>query len=112
MAGISIRLREKLAKIEQLWHPYIITQVDGYHVKLAKVRGEFVWHTHDEQDEFFLVLDGEMTIHMRDGDVTLAEGDVFVVPRGVEHCPQSDGGASLLVLEHSDTAHTGDVKSE
>jgi len=107
-----IRLSDKLARIDELWHPYIVAQVDGYHVKLAKVKGDFVWHTHDEQDEMFLLLEGELTIWMRDGEVKLAEGDLFVVPRGVEHCPHSPSGASVLVLERSDTAHTGDVDSE
>jgi mannose-6-phosphate isomerase-like protein (cupin superfamily) len=111
MSGI-VSLREKLTRIEQLWHPYIVAQVDGYHVKLAKVQGEFVWHAHEEQDEMFLLLDGELTIRMHGGDVTLVEGDLFVVPRGVEHCPQSAGGASILLLERADTAHTGDVESE
>ena len=111
MSG-GIDLREKLASFDELWHPYIVAQVDGYHVKLAKVRGEFVWHAHDEQDEMFLLLDGELTIRMRDGDVTLSEGDLLVVPRGVEHCPVSEKGASLLLLERADTAHTGHVESE
>lgn len=112
MSGIVIRLREKLTRIEELWRPYIITQVDGYQVKLAKVKGDFVWHTHEDQDEMFLLIEGELTILMRDGDVTLSEGDLFVVPRGVEHCPQSPDGASVLLLERADTAHTGTVESE
>jgi mannose-6-phosphate isomerase-like protein (cupin superfamily) len=107
-----VNLRDKLSRFDELWRPYIVAQVDGYHVKLAKVRGEFVWHTHDEQDEMFLVLAGELTIRMRDRDVSLAEGDMFVVPRGVEHCPRSERGASLLLLERADTAHTGNVASE
>jgi mannose-6-phosphate isomerase-like protein (cupin superfamily) len=107
-----VNLREKLGRIEELWHPGIIAQVDGYHVKLAKVQGEFVWHTHDDQDEMFLVLGGELTIRMRGRDVVLSEGDLFVVPRGEEHCPVAAQETSLLVLERADTKHTGDVESE
>jgi mannose-6-phosphate isomerase-like protein (cupin superfamily) len=110
MSG-KINLRDKLAFFEELWHPYIVAQMDNYHVKLAKVHGEFVWQTHDEQDELFLLLDGDLTIQLRDRNVTMHEGDLFVVPAGVEHCPKSENGASVLVLDRIDTKHSGEVSS-
>ncbi len=107
-----ITLSEKLKLIADHWHPRIIARVDGYHVKLVKVKGAFVWHTHEDQDEMFLVLGGEIVIQMRDGDVPLSAGDLFVVPRGTEHCPRAEDEASLLVLARADIDQTGGVASE
>jgi len=106
-----VNLNEKLALFADHWHPRIVAQVDMYYVKLAKVKGEFVWHNHRNQDEMFLVLSGEMTIKLRDKSVHLAEGDLYVVPRGVDHCPEAAEEASILVLERVDTPHTGDAVS-
>jgi mannose-6-phosphate isomerase-like protein (cupin superfamily) len=83
--------------------------MDGYLVKLAKVQGEFVWHTHQDQDELFLVIEGELTIRLPEGEVVLRPGDLYVVPRGVEHCPAADEEVSLLLIEREDTKHTGEV---
>ena len=105
-------LSEKLRLIADHWHPRIVARVDGYHIKLVKVKGEFVWHAHDDQDEMFLVLEGEIVIRMRDGDVGLATGDLFVVPKGTEHCSFAENEASLLVLGRADTDQTGGVASE
>lgn len=106
-----VNLSEKLKLFADHWHPRIIAQVDMYYVKLARVQGEFVWHNHQDQDEMFLVLSGEMTIKMHEGNVNLKEGDLYVVPRGVDHCPEAAEEASILVLERIDTPHTGDVVS-
>jgi len=106
-----MNLGEKLKLFEDTWHPRIIAQVDMYYVKLAKLHGEFVWHNHQDQDEMFLVISGEVTIKMRDKEVTLKEGDLYVVPRGVEHCPAAAEPAAVLLLERVDTPHTGDVVS-
>ena len=106
-----IALSEKLKLIADHWHPRIVAQVDDYHVKLVKVKGEFVWHSHVEQDEMFLVLEGNIVIRMRDGDVRLSSGDLFVVPQGVEHCPFAENEASLLVLGRADIDQTGGVES-
>lgn len=115
-----IELAAVLATFEQLWSPRIVARVNDYDVRVAKVAGEHVWHAHDDTDEFFLVLDGELTIALRgepgragsgsDGvrEVSLATGSVFVVPRGVEHRPSSPGGASILLLEPSGTLSVGD----
>jgi mannose-6-phosphate isomerase-like protein (cupin superfamily) len=104
-----VNVPQKLKLFADHWHPRIIAQVDMYYVKLAKVQGEFVWHNHNNQDEMFLVLSGEITIKMRDKSVTLKEGDLYVVPRGVDHCPEAKEEASILLLERVDTPHTGDV---
>ena len=103
---------EKLKLIADHWHPRIVACVDGYYVKLVKVKGEFVWYAHADQDEMFLVLKGEIVIRMRDGDVSLSAGDLFVVPKGTEHCPFAENEASLLVLARADTDQTGGVASE
>ncbi len=110
--GGPVTLSEKLKLIADHWHPRIVARVDGYHVKLVKVKGEFVWHAHADQDEMFLVLDGNIVIRMRDGDVSLSPGDLFVVPRGIEHCPFAEDEASLLVLGRADIDQTGGVASE
>jgi mannose-6-phosphate isomerase-like protein (cupin superfamily) len=108
-----IELPDALASFTDLWSPRIVTRVNDYDVRIAKVEGEHVWHAHDDTDEFFLVLDGELTIALRDtGDgertVTLPRGAVFVVPRGVEHKPSAPGGASILMFEPTGTLSVGD----
>jgi mannose-6-phosphate isomerase-like protein (cupin superfamily) len=107
-----IDLHAALATFDELWAPRIATRMNDYDVRIAKVAGEFAWHSHAETDEFFLVLDGELTIALRDADaertVTLAKDSVFVVPRGVEHKPSSMEGASILMFEPTGTVNTGD----
>ena len=107
-----VTLSEKLKLIADHWHPRIVARVDGYYVKLVKVKGEFIWHAHAGQDEMFFVLEGEIVIRMRDGDVSLSPGDLFVVPKGTEHCPFAENEASLLVLARADTDQTGGLASE
>ncbi|MFI7598788.1 cupin domain-containing protein [Actinoplanes sp. NPDC049681] len=103
-----ISLTGALASFDALWSPRIVTTVNDYDVRIAKVQGEHVWHTHDHTDEFFLVLDGELQIALREGVVTLRRGDVFTVPRGVEHRPSSAAGAAILMFEPSGTLTVGD----
>jgi mannose-6-phosphate isomerase-like protein (cupin superfamily) len=107
-----IDLLAALATVEQLWDPRIAARVNDYEARVAKVAGEFAWHRHDTTDEFFLVLDGELRIALREAggerSVTLPTGSVFVVPRGVEHKPSSAGGASILMFDPSGTPNTGD----
>ncbi len=106
-------LTAALAAFDQLWSPRIVTRVNDYDVRIAKVAGEHVWHAHDDTDEFFLVLDGELRIALRDGaddaerEVVLPRGSVYVVPRGVPHRPSSPGGASILMFEPSGTSSVG-----
>ncbi|KJK55882.1 cupin domain-containing protein [Saccharothrix sp. ST-888] len=111
MSTEPILLQTALASFDALWSPRIVTRVNDYDVRIAKVAGEHIWHVHEDTDEFFLVLDGELTIALRqDGvrTVTLAKGAVFVVPRGVEHRPSSAAGASLLLFEPTGTPSIGD----
>ncbi|MFF2961555.1 cupin domain-containing protein [Streptomyces sp. NPDC057963] len=107
-----ILLSDALKTFEALWSPRIVTRVNDYDVRISKVRGEHVWHVHEDTDEFFLVLDGELAIRLRgtDGErtVTLARGAVFVVPRGTWHKPSAADGASVLFFEPSGTPSVGD----
>ena len=94
-----IRLSEKLSQIHDHWHPRIVGELNGQHVKLVKLRGEFVWHHHDREDELFLVLEGRMSIEFRDHTVELEAGDCCIVPHGVEHRPVAAEEASALLFE-------------
>ncbi len=112
MSDEAIDLRSVLAGFEQLWSPRIVTRVNDYDVRVAKVAGEHVWHVHDDTDEFFLVIDGELSIALREegGERTvgLPRGAVFVVPRGVFHKPSSEAGASIMMFEPAGTSSVGD----
>ncbi|MGB2570103.1 cupin domain-containing protein [Micromonospora citrea] len=112
MSEEPIDLASALAAFDQLWSPRIVTRVNDYDVRVAKVAGEHVWHAHDHTDEFFLVLDGELRIALREpaGErtVVLPRGAVFVVPRGVQHRPSSARGASILMFEPAGTSSVGD----
>ena len=105
-----ITLREKLGQITDPWHPHVVAELNGQHVKLAKVQGEFVWHLHEDADEFFLVLAGRLIIRFRDGQVTLDPGQAFVVPRGTEHQPVADDETHILLFEPAGTRNTGNVR--
>ena len=108
----KVSLRDKLSLFDDYWNPRIVGQLNGQLVKLVKVKGEFVWHTHEAEDELFLVLQGRLTIRLRGRDVVLECGEFFIVPRGVEHCPAADDETHLLVFEPASTLNTGDVRSE
>jgi mannose-6-phosphate isomerase-like protein (cupin superfamily) len=107
-----ISLAEKLAKFSDRWSPKLVGELNGQHVKLVKVQGEFVWHRHEREDELFLVLRGELAIHFRDRVVRLREGELCIVPRGVEHKPVAEQEAALLLLEPASTLNTGDLRNE
>jgi len=100
-------LEELLGRFSDQWSPKRIATVNDYEVKLAKVQGEFVWHDHPDTDELFLVISGKLTIQLRDGDVVLGPGELFVVPKGVEHCPRADDETAILLLEPAGTVNTG-----
>jgi mannose-6-phosphate isomerase-like protein (cupin superfamily) len=104
-----INLADKLAKFSEQWSPKIVAQMNDYHFKLAKVQGDFVWHRHADTDEVFIVLDGEMTIHLRQGDVRLKAGEMYVVPRGVEHKPEAVRECRIMLVEPAGTVNTGDA---
>jgi mannose-6-phosphate isomerase-like protein (cupin superfamily) len=105
----KVNLAEKLSLFDEHWRPKIVARINDSDVRIVKVKGEFVWHKHDDTDDFFLVLKGRLTIQLRDRDVDLEEGELFVVPRGVEHCPRADEEASLLLIEPAGTVNTGDA---
>ena len=104
-----INVSEKFLKFSDQWAPKIVAQMNDYHFKLAKVQGEFVWHSHADTDEVFIVFDGEMMIHFRDGDVNLQRGELFVVPRGVEHKPSATRECKIMLVEPAGTINTGDA---
>jgi mannose-6-phosphate isomerase-like protein (cupin superfamily) len=105
----KVNLAEKLRAVDEYFSPRIVGTLNDYKLEIGKVRGEFVWHKHDETDDFFLVLEGRLTIQLRDRDVELEKGELFVVPRGVEHCPRADEEAHILLIEPRGTVNTGDA---
>lgn len=107
-----INFQEKLAKFSEQWSPKIIAQMNDYHFKIVKIRGEFVWHDHPETDEVFIVLQGKLELQFRDGNVVISEGEMFVVPKGVEHKPVAEHECQILLVEPAGTVNTGAVVSE
>lgn len=105
----SINLAEKLSRFSERWQPRTIGEFNGCDLMVVKLKGKFVWHKHDDTDDFFLVLKGRITIQMRAGDVTLGPGELFVVPKGVEHCPLAEEEAHVLLIEPTGTPNAGDA---
>lgn len=108
----KVNLAEKLSLFDAYWSPKLVGELNGQYVKLVKIKGEFVWHHHEAEDELFLVLQGRLVIQLRDRDVTLDAGEFFVVPRGVEHKPVAEEEAHVLLFEPASTLNTGNVKDE
>lgn len=104
-----VDLAEKLSSFSERWSPKVVARLNDYEVKVVKLEGEFVWHRHEETDELFFVVDGELTVQMRDGDVRIRPGQLFVVPRGVEHCPIADGEVHAMLIEPTGVRNTGDA---
>jgi mannose-6-phosphate isomerase-like protein (cupin superfamily) len=107
-----VNVSAALRRFSELWSPKRIAQINDYDVRIVKLQGEFTWHTHPDTDEMFLVLSGELTIQMRHRNVVLGPQDLFVVPRGVEHCPRADIETAVLLLEPSSVVNTGDAGGE
>ncbi|MEJ6393682.1 cupin domain-containing protein [Gymnodinialimonas sp. 2305UL16-5] len=107
----AINLADKLSQFSDHWSPRIVGQYNGNDLMVVKVEGEFTWHSHPDTDDFFLVLKGEIDIEMREGTVTLREGEMFVVPKGVEHRPVARQEAHLLLIEPAGTPNTGDAET-
>lgn len=107
-----VNLKKKFDSIDELWSPKIVGSLNGQHVKLAKIQGEFVWHHHSDEDELFLVVYGEMDLELRDRTIHLSEGEFFVVPRGVEHRPVAQEECHILLFEPQSTLNTGNVVNE
>jgi len=108
----KVNLSEQFALFSEHWSPKIAGEVGDAYVKLVKLRGEFVWHKHEDEDEMFLVVKGAITIRLRDGDVRLGEGEFVVIPRGVEHKPFAEEEAHVLLFEPKTILNTGDVTHE
>jgi len=108
----KVDLQEKLASFSDHWNPRIVAELNGQHVKLVKFQGPFVWHHHDDEDELFLVVKGRFRMEFRDRDVWLEEGELLVVPRGVEHRPVAEEEVQVLLFEPASTVNTGNVEEE
>lgn len=108
----AIDLADKLSQFDEYWSPRIVGEVNDSYVKLAKLSGEFVWHSHEQEDELFLVVKGRLTIRFRDRDVHLDEGQMVIVEKGVEHQPVAESEAHVLIVEPKSTLNTGDVVNE
>jgi mannose-6-phosphate isomerase-like protein (cupin superfamily) len=108
----KVNLAEKLSLFDEHFSPKIVAMLNDYEVQVVKASGEFVWHRHDDTDDFFLVLKGKLTIQMRESDVMLEAGELFVVPKGVEHRPRCDEEAHVLLIEPTGTPNTGDAGGE
>jgi mannose-6-phosphate isomerase-like protein (cupin superfamily) len=105
----AINIKDKFGKFSEQWSPKIIAQMNDYHFKLARVKGYFTWHDHKDTDEVFLVIKGELRIDFKDGSVTIREGEMFVVPKGVEHKPFAEKECKILIVEPAGTVNTGDA---
>jgi mannose-6-phosphate isomerase-like protein (cupin superfamily) len=113
MSGRVVNLAQKFAQIHDHWHPHLAGELNGQHVRLVKLKGEFTWHHHDNEDELFLVVEGELQMRLREpsGDRTelVRPGEFIIVPRGVEHCPYAEREAHVLLFEPASTVNTGNV---
>jgi mannose-6-phosphate isomerase-like protein (cupin superfamily) len=108
----KVNLAGKFSLFEERWSPKVVGELNGQYVKLAKLKGEFVWHDHEAEDEMFLVVQGRLTVKLREGDVTLEADEFLLVPRGVEHCPVAEDEAHVLLFEPKSTLHTVGVQTE
>ena len=112
MSVDKVNIKDRFALFDEHWSPKIVGELNGQHVKLVKLLGEFVWHHHDEEDELFLLVKGRFRMEFRDRSVTLEEGEFIVVPRGVEHRPVADEEAHILLFEPASTLNTGNIRGE
>jgi mannose-6-phosphate isomerase-like protein (cupin superfamily) len=112
MAYKAINFREKLGLIGEQWQPKVVAEMNDYQFKLVRVEGDFIWHDHQDTDETFIVLEGELRIDFRDGAVRVAAGEMFVVPKGVEHKPYAASEVKLLLVEPRGVPNTGDAGGE
>jgi mannose-6-phosphate isomerase-like protein (cupin superfamily) len=108
----KVNLQDGLSRFADQWRPKIVADLNDCKVQLVKIQGDWVWHTHDDTDELFIVIAGHLTMQMRDGDVELGEGDLLVVPKGVEHCPKASEECHLLLINRYGTPNTGDAGGE
>lgn len=108
----TVNIDEKFGKFTDQWSPHVIAQLNDFHVKIAKIKGAFVWHSHPDTDELFIINKGEMIMRLRDRDVPLKAGDMFVVPKGVEHMPVAENECEIVMIEPAGTLNTGDAADD
>ncbi len=108
----AISPRDLAASLTEFWSPRVIAEVDDAYIKVARVKGSLAWHSHDQEDELFLVLEGRLRIELEDGAVELGEGELFVVPKGVRHNPVAEEECLLMLVERKSTLHTGDTVTD
>jgi len=108
----KVNLTEKFGLFNDYWSPKIIGELNDFHVKLAKIKDEFVWHRHDEEDELFLVIKGRLRMKLRDRDIVVEEGELIIIPRGVEHLPVAQEETHILLFEPKSTLNTGNIQDE
>ena len=112
MQNPVINFSDKFSLFDDLWSPRIIARMNDYHFKLAKIQGEFIWHSHRETDEVFIVTHGTLKIHLREGTIEMHQGEMYVVPKGVEHKPTAEEECHILLIEPAGTLNTGDAGGE
>ena len=108
----KVNLSQKLTKVSDYWSPKVIAQMNNYHFKLARVKDEFIWHKHEETDETFFVIKGQLTIQLRDGEIIINEGEMVVIPKNVEHKPLAAKECHIMLIEPRETVNTGNVEDE
>ena len=112
MKSKATNIKQKFSKISNYWSPKILAEMNNHEIKLAKIKGDFIWHSHEETDETFIVIEGEMEIEFHDRIIYLKEGDLFVVPKGVEHKPYAESECKIILLELKGTQNTGNKHDE
>lgn len=112
MAMKKVDINEKLSMINDYWNPRIVGELNGQHLKLVKMKGEFVWHKHDNEDELFLVIDGKLKIEFRDKTIELDKNEFIIIPKGIEHRPLAEEEVSVMLFEPVTTLNTGDIRNE
>ena len=108
----KVNLEDKFLQFDGHWQPKIVGELNGQYVKLAKLKGEFIWHQHENEDELFLVIKGKLLIKLRDRDITLNPGEFFIIPRGVEHIPIAETEVQVMLFEPKSVVNTGDIQNE
>jgi mannose-6-phosphate isomerase-like protein (cupin superfamily) len=108
----AVNIAQKFSQFSQQWSPRVVGELNGQQVKLVKLHGEFVWHHHEHEDELFLVTKGRLRLRLRDGEVSIGEGEFYIVPKGVEHLPIADEECHVILLEPATTLNTGNVHNE
>lgn len=108
----KVNIEEKLGQIKEYWDPHIVGELNGQQIKLAKIKGSFVWHSHEKEDEMFLVLRGQMRMHLRDKTIVVNQNEFIILPKGVEHMPEAEEEVHLMLFEPAGTINTGEVVND